>query len=397
MASVKSWQELKRRASYHYYGLKASGLRSRKVEEQSGTTLVAGLLSSPNGIGKGARLIRDGLIELGYNVASVDLTPSIQPALSVIPVPDTPHDDGKGPVILHLNPTEVPKALHMLRSYNLQNRRLIGVWAWELEQVPSVFYQCAQFFDEIWSISQFSQQSFQTLPIPVVNMGYPIPYSERPKSLDWRAKLGLAEEYLVLTSFDSRSSLSRKNPKGAVEAFSKAFPKDENVKLIVKVSGDLTSNDEALLQASNIIVLDDDLNEAEMTDLIRSCDCYLSLTRAEGFGLGAAEAAAHGVPTLITGWSSPSEWAECPNVFLIDYKLTATQDFHKVYDNIEGRRWADPSVEHAVELLKTVASHDIDEKQVLSAQARAWWKENYGNHTFEDRLTTSTRTSMVKI
>lgn len=396
MVFETSWSHLKRRAGYHYYERIARKLRSKSSRHESGRVLVAGLLSSPNGIGKGARLISNGLLELGFDVSVQDLSPVIQPGLSKIPVPEMNPDDGKGPIILHVNPTEVPKALYLLRNKNLQNRRLIGVWAWELEQVPEVFKASAELFDEVWSISRFSEESFRELLVPVVNMGYPIKPSQTPISVDWRQRLGVSREFLVLTSFDSQSSLSRKNPGGTVRAFLDAFKDNHDVKLIVKASGKLGPDDRARFKAENIQVIEDTLSENDMTDLIRSCDCYLSLTRAEGFGLVSAEAASYGISTIITGWSSPAEWRDCPCVYLVDYELTTTKDAHKVYDHITGRRWAEPKASHAAELLKHVVSLNPSERQILVKDSIKWWGETYGPEAFEARLSTTTRQLMIK-
>lgn len=396
LTSESSWSRIKRRAGYYYYAHKARKLRSGDFRHESGRVLVTGLLSSPNGIGRGARLICNGLMELGYDVSSFDLSPVIQPDLSKISLPEMALDDGKGPIILHVNPTEVPKALHLLRDKNVKNRRLIGVWAWELEQVPDVFKASAKLFDEVWSISQFSKHSFQGLQVPVVNMGYPLSQTPTPISVDWRVKLNLPDEFLILTSFDSRSSLSRKNPEGAVKAFLETFRDTPDVKLIVKATGKLSVEDKAKFEAVNIEVIEDILSESEMTDLIRSCDCYLSLTRAEGFGLVAAEAASYGISTIITGWSAPAEWGECPCVFLVDYELTPTQDAHKVYDDIKGRRWAEPKVSHAADLLKHVVGQKPSERQAVARQSIKWWQDNYGIEVYEARLSNLTRLSMTK-
>ncbi len=396
MTADNFWGCIKRRAALYYYARKARNIRSGEFSHLSGRVLVAGLLSSPNGIGRGGRLICHGLNELGYDVATLDLSPVIQPDLSKVPLPEMALDDGKGPIILHVNPTEVPKALHLLRHRNVKNRRLIGVWAWELETVPDVFNSIAKLFDEVWSISQFSKDSFQNLPVPVVNMGYPITQVCTPISVDWRVKLKLSHEFLILTSFDSRSSVSRKNPEGAVRAFLEAFRDNSNVKLIVKATGKLNVEDKAVFDAENIEVIEDILSENEMTDLIRSCDCYLSLTRAEGFGLVAAEAASYGISTIITGWSAPAEWSECPCVYHVDYELTPTKDAHNVYDDKKGRRWAEPKITHAANLLKHVVGQKMSKRQVLAEQSIKWWRDNYGVEAYESRLSSTTRLSMTK-
>ena len=395
MFPVISWQEIKRRASYHYYSFITRKFRKRNHPKTQGAPLVVGLLSSPNGIGQGARLLHKGLVASGYNVSVLDLTPVIQPELSTLPLPSALPDDGKGPIILHLNPSEVPKALHVLRDRNLLGRRLIGIWAWELEHVPSSWSECATWFDEIWSISEFSQKSFQNLPVPVVRMGYPIQPIQRGLETDWKVKLNLQDKFCILTVFDSRSSLTRKNPQGTIIAFQKAFSSQSDVVLIVKVNGPLPESEQSWLETSNIIVISDNLSSEAMTDLICSVDCYLSLTRAEGFGLVAAEAAVNKVPTIITGWSAPSEWKDAPNVSLIDFILVKADDAHAVYDSKKGRRWAEPNIDDAVKCLKEVyASREAEPNLDKIA---TWWETHHGLKAFIGRLSDDTRSALKPV
>ena len=132
-----------------------------------------------------------------------------------------------------------------------------------------------------------------------------------------------------------------------------------------------------------------------MTDLIRSVDCYFSLTRAEGFGLVAAEAASNGVPTIITGWSSPGEWEGCPNIWLVDYTLIPAKDEHNVYDDIPGRRWADPNINHAVQCMRSVFDLSPAQREQLSDGSIKWWREKHGIEAFAARFSDATRASLI--
>ena len=393
-------QELKRRASYHFYRHLGRPLKRRHVKTTSGTPMVAGLLSSPIGLGAGARLVRRGLEMSGYDVSVCDLTPYIQPHMCEISVRSGAIDDGQGPIILHVNPAEVPKAIHLLRGRGLSHRRMIGVWAWELERIPKAWKNCENWFDEIWSISEFSLPGLSTLSTPAVHVGYPIPQATEDKPNHWRDRLGITDTFSVLMSFDAQSSLGRKNPMAAIEAFNRAFPDPADARLVIKITGDYksfaTSHPE-IFDAPNIVIVDEVLLSWEMIDLIRSCDSFISLTRAEGFGLTVAEAAANGVATIVTGWSAPADWIGCPNMHFVDFDLIPVKDAYNVYNNITGRRWADPDIAHAAKLLRDIKDRPQSETKKLSGKAKKWWKKNHGVDAFQSRLSRETRSAMIKI
>ena len=59
-----------------------------------------------------------------------------------------------------------------------------------------------------------------------------------------------------------------------------------------------------------------------MAALFARADCYVSLHRAEGFGLTLAEAMALGKPVIATGFSGNTDFMTPANSYLVDWKLT---------------------------------------------------------------------------
>jgi glycosyltransferase involved in cell wall biosynthesis len=97
-----------------------------------------------------------------------------------------------------------------------------------------------------------------------------------------------------------------------------------------------------------------------------ACDCYVSLHRAEGFGLTMAEAMAIGKPVIATGYSGNVDFMNSENSYLIDYEIGRVGAECEIYPP-EGE-WAEPSVEHAAELMRRVYSNP-QEAERLGAQA----------------------------
>ena len=143
-------------------------------------------------------------------------------------------------------------------------------------------------------------------PVPVVALPPPV---QRPAEPAEPLRLGVPEGFLFLFVFDYLSTVQRKNPVGLIEAFKRAFAPGEGPQLLIKtINGPLRplSEEEVLWAADgreDIHVVDRSLSGEELNGLMAACDCYVSLHRAEGFGLTIAEAMAIGKPAIATGYS----------------------------------------------------------------------------------------------
>jgi glycosyltransferase involved in cell wall biosynthesis len=152
--------------------------------------------------------------------------------------------------------------------------------------------------------------------------------------------------------------VQRKNPVGLIEAFRRAFTPGEGPRLLIKtINAPLRPlSEEELLWAADgradIHVIDRSLSTSELNGLMAGCDCYVSLHRAEGFGLTLAEAMSIGKPTIATGYSGNVDFMNDANSYLVDYEIGRVGPECEIYPP-EGE-WAEPSVEHAAELMRRV-------------------------------------------
>ncbi len=184
------------------------------------------------------------------------------------------------------------------------------------------------------------------------------PPVQRPDAAAEPLRLGVPEGFLFLFVFDYLSTIQRKNPVGLIEAFKRAFAPGEGARLLIKtINGPLRplAEEEVLWAADgreDIHVVDRSLSGAELAGLMAACDCYASLHRAEGFGLTLAEAMAIGKPTIATGYSGNVDFMDAENSYLVDYTIGRVGPECEIYPP-EGE-WADPSVEHAAELMRRV-------------------------------------------
>ena len=158
--------------------------------------------------------------------------------------------------------------------------------------------------------------------------------------------------------FDYLSTIQRKNPVGLIEAFKRAFAPGEGPQLLIKtINAPLRplAEEEVLWAADgrpDIHVLDRSLTPEELEGLMSACDCYVSLHRSEGFGLTLAEAMSIGKPVIGTGYSGNVDFMNPENSFLVDYTIGRVGPECEIYP--PDGEWADPSVEHAAQLMRAV-------------------------------------------
>jgi hypothetical protein len=104
-------------------------------------------------------------------------------------------------------------------------------------------------------------------------------------------------------------------------------------------------------RGANIRIIDALFSRKEMTSLMKTADCYVSLHRSEGFGLTMAEAMSFEKPVIATGFSGNMEFMNSANSHLVKFKLT---EIDRDYGPYRGGFWAEPDLDHAAELMRRV-------------------------------------------
>lgn len=237
----------------------------------------------------------------------------------------------------------------------------IGRWVWETPKFPSGWKFANSLVHEVWAASEFSADVFrQELGIPVRVVGHAV----RPpalSSIDMRTKLGLDQQAFVgLAVMDIRSCPERKNPWAHVLAWKAAFGDNPKAQLVLKIR---TSKRTRLVyrelcelvgQSKNVLIVDAQLEEAELSSLQRSCDVFMSLHRSEGYGLNIHEALLCDKPVVATHWSANVEYG--PNYshyYPVRNRQIKYRDWTHHYED-EDFSWADPDISHAAKLLLSI-------------------------------------------
>lgn len=248
----------------------------------------------------------------------------------------------------------------------------IANWYWELEEVPVEWVTKLGWADEVWAPTRFVAEAFRkVVRVPVVEMlpGVELPRFEAlPKSY-----FGMNENrFAFLFTFDMHSTAARKNPLGVVEAFRRAFRPGDGVELFIKVSRGTSFPDDlaALRTAAESVgatVIDRVMPRSEVLGLMNAADCFVSLHRSEGLGLGMIESMLLGKPVIGTAYSGNLDFMTASNSFLV--RAGRTPVTAQTYAYPKGCVWGDPDLDHAAELMLRVHENRV-ESRTVGARAR---------------------------
>lgn len=333
---------------------------------EAGRVLVSGFLGGVFGVAQAGRLTAEALERGGWDVARHDLETSRTSLLTgrgVLPEAAT-----GGVWLVHANPPELRHALMAYPRAAWAGRYRIGYWAGELPLAPRDWLEASRHVHEVWAPSRFVAEGLiarargsdrieladrvRVAPHPIPDPGVVTPAPERYGMDPQRVE--------ILCMVDVRSSVARKNPLGAIEAFRRAFPRQQNhARLTIKVL--------ALEQApawrrrleaeiggrSDIRLFDRALDQGEMRRFLRSIDILLSLHRSEGFGMVLAEAMALGRVVIATGWSGNLDFMDDDNAILVPAKQIPVRDPQGLY---RGQTWAEPDLDHAADALRALVA-----------------------------------------
>jgi len=335
---------------------------------------IVGFLTADLGVGESARCMVRAADAAGLTAALVPLKLNCknrqgdQTYASRLQA-DNPHEVN----VVHIDPPASRDLDHHHGPAFRADKYNIGYFAWELPDFPDAWTSAFDYYDEIWTPSDFATTAIaQKSPLPVLTMPHAISFARPTETTaTLRARLGLpAGKFLFLTLFDLNSYAERKNPRAVIAAFRLAFAASARSggfptadiapssapTLVIKVQN-VTGNeaDFAALRASvadlpGTILLTETLSRADIYALEAACDCFVSLHRSEGFGLAVAEAMYLGKPVISTDWSATSEFVNASNGCPVRAPLVMLDRNHGPY--AKGSTWADPDPAHAAEPMR---------------------------------------------
>lgn len=241
---------------------------------------------------------------------------------------------------------------------------------WELPVVSAARLAQLDGFDVVIGASDFLRHVFQQSLSRATILGGLLPISLPPPVPFDRGRIGIPADATVFGfSFDPASDPERKNPDAIVAAFLQGVARQEDAWLVVRVNNAvrldgttspvLTHLQQSAADHPRIVFVTEPMSYPEVLGLYHACDAYVSLHRAEGLGLGMAEAMTLGIPVIATGWSGNMTFMRQTNACLVDYRLVPVRGSLPVYQEREmvgGASWAEAEVDHAAAFMTHLAA-----------------------------------------
>ncbi len=301
----------------------------------AGPAIAFGEFSGAHGLGRAAAYDLQALRARHTSVRSVDIGPYLEGA-AVEPL------DLGGPienVYFLCQPDTYGTVCRLLRPETIARAYRVGGWVWETPRFPEAWRFAERLVHEVWTPSEYCAATFcAALDLPVRVVPYAVTAPPDP-GLDMRARLGVARDaFMGLAVMDILPCPERKNPWAHVRAWQAAFGDDPAAVLVMKVRVGkrtrvvLDELRELIGGATNIRLAADEMSDDEIAALHHAADLYLSLHRAEGFGLNIYEALLLGKIVVAAHWSANAEYGpRFANYVGVPCRMTPYRDWMGQY------------------------------------------------------------------
>ncbi len=177
------------------------------------------------------------------------------------------------------------------------------------------------------------------------------------------------------------SCFPRKGVDALLDAWARAFTQADDVALVIKtfpnphndIHDQLAELRRRAPEHAEIVVIEDDLDEAGLAGLYQACDAFVAPSRCEGFGLPMAEAALFDLPVVTTAYSGQADFCSEDTAWLVDYRLTRAESHLNLPDSL----WAEPDVADLAAKLREVREAAPEVRKARTEAARALVERRY--------------------
>lgn len=264
-------------------------------------------------------------------------------------------------VLVHMTPEYWPAMIE-------PGKRMVGYTVWETDRLPLHWPPLLACCDVVLTPSTFSRDVFA-------------PHSESPVAViphlprtDWpgtdpgslaafRRRFAIEKDDFVFYTINTW--LLRKAMWLTLQAYLLAFSESDRVVLFVKTDpygeaegkrfGASRRYFDSIMSnypdPPRVVFVQDELSHEDMGLLHQTGDAFVSLTRGEGFGMGAFDAATAGTPVITTGWSGHLDFLPAQHACLVDYELQRVKA-HLGHHAPQENYWAHADLDHAIDWMR---------------------------------------------
>ncbi len=313
--------------------------------------------------------------------------------------------EGYNNVIIHTVPEYYPYWLKFERNQNIKSKKIWGYTTWETDKIPRHWPELLNILDGIfvpcnWNREIFHECGVQTrievLPHVSQFQGQLPEVLQSPELKKLIERMGKRFVFYNVGVWSER-----KAPWLLMKAFLSEFRPHESVVLVIKTGKqDFTKFkrkwykpwQSAPENAANafkkimrsgtngpeVILLDEEMSDNDIAWLHERGDCFVSLGRGEGWGMGSYEAAWLGKPIIITGIGGVLDYLPYNLSYHVKYELIPVRCEGGGQSYTIDQRWAEPDLAHARQLMRQVFE-DQKSAEEKGMRLREYVKQNFNS------------------
>lgn len=268
--------------------------------------------------------------------------------------------------------TLVPEFFPAVRDW-LAPDVLVGQTVWETDRLPAHWPPLLEVPDLLTVPCRWNAEAIRAAGIrtPVAVVPHVAPRVHRGDPAAWA---DIPPDVFVFATIGQWTE--RKAVDLTIRAYLDAFTRADPVLLVVKTSWVDSSSMAPVVQghagpgtaaaavaklmaargadAPAVRLVTRDLGDDDIAALHARSDAYVSLCRAEGWGLGAFDSAAYGNPVVMTRYGGQLDYLDPATSWLVDYEPVPVDMPAGRPSYTEDQTWAEPVVAHGTALLREV-------------------------------------------
>lgn len=351
-----------------------------------------GYFNSVSGYAEASRTLLKGLAETNFNIAVENKNFGFHAKLS----------EKTSELINNFTKIDLPDRYISLQSipppeFKTEDNSYLNIarFYWEYDRIPQRWVNLCNRMDVIWVASSLNSQSLIDSGVSSEKV-FILPDAVDIELFNDNARPQVLKDVTNKDSFKFLSIFDWVLKKGwdvLIEAYIREFDFNEDVCLVIRTFSYLSIPIEkikekifeviikkvkkTLEKAPRIIFVESMLSQEEIPGLYKACDCFVLPSRGEGWGRPYMEAMAMGLPVIGTGFGGNIDFMKDSNSFLLDYRIEPVSEQGLIeYPDASNTRWAEPSCEHLMYLMRFVFENQKMAKNV-GAKAQEFIRDNF--------------------